>query len=455
MKRNIITSTINWWANSSLLIYFFLLLLSITACKKKSDELTVRQLATDGDISTFFTDTLTIQSSTVLINDSLVTNKPTFLMFGNVQHPDAGLTQSESYFRLIPYKLSSTRVDFTGAVVDSATLYFDYNYAAGDTTLSNTLSVHELTTSLDPNFVYRANTSFVTYNASELASVTIHPKPRSKESIRIPLPVAFGQSLLNTLDDATSDEFADAFNGLMIKGNNVSSVITASRSSTSTDSSVFYRSSYLIVYYKMAGVKRYQTFYFPASVASFNKISSSKVGTLYAGLQNSGDEIAAVSTGNMVVSQAGTGTFIKLKFPTLSQYIPNSDSVIVINKAYLKLNADTTSMPNNPPVISFVLAELSATNELLFRGTLPAVVQSNGRSQTGTGFPVSMNYDKDSGTYTADVTDYVQQLIFGKISSNGIALVPNVNSYFVNYTYTSTVAPNPLRMELYYTIIKQ
>lgn len=455
MKRNIITSTINWWANSSLPIYFFALLLSTTACKKKSDEFTVKQLASDGDISTFYTDTVTIQSSTVFINDSIVTNKPSYLMFGNVQHPDAGLTYSESYFRLIPYKLASSRVDFTGAVVDSATLYLDYNYAVGDTTLSNNLSVHELTTSLDPNFVYRANTSFVTYNNTELASVNFTPKPNSKDSIKIPLPVTFGQSLLNLLDDATSDEFSEAFNGLMIKGNNVANVITASRSSTSTDSSVFYRSSYLIVYYKKNGVKRYQTFSFPSSVASFNKISTDKAGTLYAGLQNSGDEIAAVSTGNMVVSQAGTGTFVKLKFPTLSQYVPNSDSVMVINKAYLRLNADTTSMSHNPPVVTFVLSELSATNELMYRGISPAVVQGNGASQSGTGYAVYMNYNKSKGMYTADITDYVQQLIFGNITSNGIALVPNVNSYFVNYTYTSTVAPNPVRLELYYTIIKQ
>ncbi|MFN8416824.1 MAG: hypothetical protein U0U66_10895 [Cytophagaceae bacterium] len=454
MKRNTITSIINWWANS-LPIYFFILLLSTTACKKKSDEFTVKQLATDGDISTFFTDTLTVQASTVFINDSLVTNKPSYLMFGNVQHPDAGVTQSEAYFRLTPYGLSSTRVDFTGAVVDSATLYFDYSYTVGDTTLSNTLSVHELTTALDPNFAYRANTSFVTYNSSALGTTTFTPKPNSKDSIRIALPVSFGQSLLNTLDDATSDEFVESFNGLMIKGNTNASVITANRSIIQRNDSVFYNSSLLIVYYKMAGVRKRQVFYFPSSSASFNKISSDKSGTLFAGLQNSGDELASVSTGNMVLSQAGTGTFIKLKFPTLPSLAPRSDSVIVINKAYLRMDADTTSMPNNPPVISFVLAELSATNELTFRGTLPAVVQINNYSQTGTGYAAYMNYDKTTGMYTGDITDYIQKLIFGDITSNGIALVPNVNSYFVNYTYASTLTPKPVRLELYYTIIKQ
>jgi hypothetical protein len=176
---------------------------------------------------------------------------------------------------------------------------------------------------------------------------------------------------------------------------------------------------------------------------------------LFAGLQNSGDELPAASTANMVLAQAGTGTFIKVKFPNLSKLSPNPDSVIVVNKAYLRLTADTTSMPNNPPVLTFVLSELTANNELMFRNALPALVQYNGYSQTGTGYPVYMNYDKTLGMYSVDITDYVQNLMFGTITSEGIALVPNVNSYFVNYTYSSTVKPRKVGLELYYTVIKQ
>lgn len=457
MRKNIITSITNWWANSSLVIkvLFCFSVLSIQACKKEAKEFNLQQLPGDGSIYTKFTDTAVVISSTLLLDDSIITNQPTFFTFGQVNHSAGGTTQAAAYLRLIPRALAASRVDFTGALVDSIKLIFDYNYVVGDTMLDNTLSVHELTTALDPNFQYRANTDFVTFNTTPVGTVTFKPRPKSKDVIRFTLTNTFGQTLLSALDDATSDEFQSNFNGIMIQGTNIASVITANRSSSSSDNTVFAQSSYLQVWFKQSGVSKTQVFYFPAGLTSFNKIQSDKSATLFSGLLNKGDEVSSAMTGNYVLAQSGTGTFIKLTFPSLNQWKSNVDSVIVINRAVLRVNADTTDFSNNPPVPTFVLAELLPSNEVKFKSTIPSLVQVSGRPQTGTGYPVSMSYDKSSGSYTAEITDYVQALMFNEISSDGIALIPSVNSFFVNYTYTPTLGPKPVRLEVYYTVVKK
>ncbi len=119
-----------------------------------------------------YSDTITIKSSTVLI-DSIYTGSPNSLLFGNFNHPVLGLAESAFYTQVSHI---DTLFAKSTSVYDSLTLRLAYANYQGDTTKTQTMSVYRLLDSLNRGTDYFANSS-IRNDATLLGRHTFAPRP--------------------------------------------------------------------------------------------------------------------------------------------------------------------------------------------------------------------------------------------------------------------------------------
>ncbi|MFZ9160561.1 MAG: DUF4270 family protein, partial [Aquirufa sp.] len=119
-----------------------------------------------------YTDTITVKSSSVLI-DSIYTGSPSTMLVGNYNHPVLGLAESAVFTQV-----SSIDTLFAKAtsVYDSLTLRLAYSGYQGDTTKTQTLSVYRLLDSLNRGTDYFAN-STIRSDVAILGRHTFAPRP--------------------------------------------------------------------------------------------------------------------------------------------------------------------------------------------------------------------------------------------------------------------------------------
>lgn len=451
MKKNITTFTTNWWANLIPAVAFGLIFL--TSCKR-DQEFDLAQKSSSSGIGVIYTDTITVETSTILNNDSLVTNRPTRLLFGAYSDVETGVTNAETFFRLYP---KVDNVDYTGATVDSAFLYIDYDYAYGDTMQTQTVSAHELTSQIVEDVTYTSNNNTVTIDATEAGNASFAARPNVlNHLIKIELTNTFATDLLNKADDKNSVDFQTAFYGLVLKANgNSGSVI----SGMPTIMGNITTQTKLVVYYKINGTNASSDFIVYVGAPSYNKFSVDRSATALAGLINKGDEIPSSLTNNQTYIQNGVGLFTKINFPYLNDFSKYKDSAVIINKANLIIYSKSGSINGYPLVPQCQLYELNTNNTFALRNSEYAKVQATGAPQSGVGYDVYSNNLEviNNGKYVFDITSYIQALIYKKITTNGIALYPTNNSSLVNRSVLNSQqssSTDKIQLQIYYTLLK-
>jgi hypothetical protein len=105
------------------------------------------------------------------------------------------------------------------------------------------------------------------------------------------------------------------------------------------------------------------------------------------------------------------------------------------------------------------LIELNTDNSFLVRNGIYAAVQATGAPQDGTGFAVNTDDSKvlNDGYYEVDITSYIQALIYKKLNTNGVALYPSNNSYYVNRSVLNSQKSSEtdkIQLQIYYTLLK-
>lgn len=453
MKRNTIIFTINWWAKRSSPAFLLLSLTVLISCRKQGD-FDIGSKAQDSNIGVQFTDTLTLNNSTLLLNDSIVSARADYLSFGGYNDPDQfGKIYNEAYFSLA---LAYPNADYSGVIVDSANLYMYYTAAYGDTLSSQDLEVHRITTQLDASVPYETTSNFVTYSPNVIGERTgFQARPATSPTVRIPLTNAFASTLLNFANNKSNVDFQNLFYGLVIKpkNNSVASAITASYSDSPTRTR-------LTVYYKRGQVRDSTIFSIQRSPSSFNRVIADRSGTNLSALVSNGNKIDEATTNNRCYFQSGTGIATKIEIPNLKSLITeNGAGSIVVNKAILVIPIDENTNLGKFRQEKYIrLLQLNPDNTYKYatNGQL-AYIQSSGSSQLGTSFSsLGAALTPADTEYRVEVTSYVQSLLTNQLQNDGFIITPLYNSYLSGRTvvYSSKATEKKMRLELYYTKVK-
>ena len=430
------------------------LALAFASCKK-SPETIGNGLISDSDyISIAQTDTLTMVCHSFL--DSIGTKNVSSGLLGSMNDPVFGLTQAGICSQ---FRFSAAGQMFGDApVVDSIVLQLYLSSYYGDTTQTQTVHVYSLTDTLSADENYYSNTEVAIGDVDYANGYQFQPRPRTKlhvvgtdtvgqPIIRIPLSNTLGEFLI-TLDSTAYKEpklFKQYFPGLCLRcdavtGNGNISYINLTNNSFTL----------LQLYYHNAATpekaKRYD-YYVTSADTYFNQFIHDYT-LADAEFRNQVLEGDTALGRQRLYLQTMGGVRAKIVFPTLTHWADtlSEGSHIIINEAKLIVPAASvdTAVYTAPSTLSLVYFKEDGTSSIL-----PDYYE--GTSYYGGSYSTTHNYAMFR------ITEYLQDLLMGKLVDHGLSLGINGGSYnaqrlVINGPETEA---NPLRVAITYSIVNE
>lgn len=333
----------------------------------------------DGGLQTVYVDTFSVTSSTILI-DSLPTSGNGVLLIGNYQDSFLGKVSASTYFQ-IGYQ--SAFAPDQNSTFDSIGLILPYSkYSYGDSTKSQTISVHQMTSlprlrtpppfRTDENVSYFVaasqaslyNASSVSFNPTPITSVNIKFFPH-RDSLYIPFPKAFGQNWFNIAQtDAAQSKsgyftnsstfLTEFFNGIHVTSDGSSNASIAGFRTTKAKVRIYYK--------KLFNDELKQTYFdlpLGSTAFQFNSIIGDRSGTVLSTLGRR-QSISSLATGNSTFIQSGIGLATKIEFPSLKAFFTNKNYILV--DAALEITPIQNTYPTStkaPGTLAIYLADNS------------------------------------------------------------------------------------------------
>lgn len=419
----------------------------IVACEKPN-ELGVELQDQDDLINLSLTDTISIESKSVLLNN-IESYGLSILLAGSYDDTEIGHeVVTSSYFQ---YRTSEDNPDFgSNPVCDSIKLILDYTgYYYGDTTVSQTYHVYQLTEEMSEDSSYKT-TSNVTFDASEIGSVSSPVYPQSVDTFTIELDNTFGQELLDNAGNYTPSDFATVYKGLKIEAGNGSTgaVVGFDLSSSNTRVELYYHNDDDTTSYD---------FDMSNSYPCFNKVSATYT-TALSGLTNTGDSVVTANTNNVGFIQAGTGLVTKLTFPHLDKFSEIANE-ITINRAEIILSGvdGTFNGDHDEPPLFIQAYKTDKSNEILLDEDDNGELIENFSFLVGESSTSQFTLDEDNHQYKLNITSYFQDLVNGNETNSGMIIIPAfVNatrvSRFLYYDQENVSKPEEaLKIRVYFT----
>jgi hypothetical protein len=407
-----------------------------------------------------YTDTLKVESATVLVDSIQTGGSGTFLV-GSYQHPELGTFQSSIFAQI---SNADTLTSKSTSVMDSVRMHLVYSGYQGDTLQAQTLSIYKLKDSLSLSGTYFTNSS-LPYEASPVATHTFKPRvirARSAngdslklDTLSFRMSAALGNELIKNYGDKTlsggGKTFRAAFPGLYIKST------SASKAALLAFSPSYSR---MTLYWHNPGdtTKYYLNYYFSLSnalsaevQARFNKFQTTRTGAL-AALVKPGDVIASTKTNNTSYVQSGSGIVTRLKLPTLLNLKGNNN--VAVNKAELILSGiDGLDLNNTLGQLTLIQADGNNKPIRNVYGLGYVITEGGSGIQTA-------NYNAAFNTYTFNITTELQSILAGRKSNLGYLVTPALTSTSTGLTKMVSesarfVPLNALKAKLrvYYTYI--
>lgn len=384
-------------------------------------------------VGVFYTDTLTINRSTILF-DSVRTNKAAALLVGRYTDPVFGPVTASAYTQLSLGSQfivqDSLKVDIPASQIvhDSTFLFLQYTYApvyGGDTLQTHEVAVHRLTEDLSRTKNYNYNSS-IGYSTQPLGKLAFKPTPGTSAYVKIPIDAAFGKEIVAVAnkDAGKADSiFQQSVKGIaLIPGTANPSVLNfGAMGSSSAYTTV------LQVYYHIQGKTTVlsQTLMVSGAQGRFNRIVPNRAGTLLSGLK-AGQATSSTATKGQTFVQPGTGVTTKIQIPGLDDLKKRR---VAINRADLVITpvAAPSAQLDLPPYL--VLAEAGAQNQLLrYPSTdliqfAPIGTAVFNRSISSWYYPQVRSYNTRNKSYTFDMTAYFQTIMSGLTPNNGLLMM--------------------------------
>ncbi|MBN1145527.1 MAG: DUF4270 family protein [Bacteroidales bacterium] len=255
---------------------FSVLLLLLFSCSKEEMSFEIGNRYLDSKTNIRFFDTLTIHSSTVMM-DSIQTSglDVPAVVVGSYYDPEFGRISANGYFRV---SLPSVKNLPRGAVYDSIKLFLVYNdYYAGDTLKDMTINVHRLKDKINADeyssqFLY--NKSSLGFYPEIMGSLTFKPRPLKTDTVWIGLSNEFGQELFNLLEDKEiqvedNANFLNYLKGFRLSANNTDEAIIGFKYPAENTSSGDAKNPALRLYYHYTQFE-YKNAYLDFNIGTFD-----------------------------------------------------------------------------------------------------------------------------------------------------------------------------------------
>lgn len=452
-------STQNWRLHNglfaSLILSFFI---TLTACEDPQE---IGSEVFAQDIGVLFTDTLTVDASTVLL-DSILTSSTSSLLVGRTIDPSLGLIETNSYFHIVPFDTLYSTVDTAGkknvkwirypSKVDSIRFFLPYNFYQGDTNQRQTIKLIQLADNalLDVDKQYYSNSDALALSTKTIGQVQnakIRPIRNSNiisgtgkyDTLRMPITDPSFISFIASQRDPKKDlatvgtEFRKTTRGFALTSESIKNAAIVGFDPIYALMRVYYNYKYTYTLRNKANTADSITatvdttkFNFlqvydreiatPKNVR-FNKITTARAGAL-AKLVKVTDALPAKQANGEVYIENVSGLVMKVQFPTLAKLKAQAD--IAINKAELVLEPNVS--PNNFALPSDLLLVESTKNNRLLRTTTDAT----GSLRVVTGEGSSAAYQNRTNNFTFNVTSSLQNILSGRNPSNGWIITPTV-----------------------------
>lgn len=389
------------------------------SCSKTTETIGNGLLSDSDHIGVAFTDTLHIACHAQLI-DSMPTKGISTVLLGSMMDPVMGLTNASVITQL---HLSSTNHFFgDDPIIDSVVLQLSLTGYYGDTTTWQTVHVYALADTLSSSESYYQFSNIEVSGIDMANGFQFRPHPRTKNTvvgndtltqavIRIPLSNSFGEQLAeaDTTVFSSTENFKEYFHGLKICFESVAQdgaiCYINPTSNTVTQLQVYYRET------PDANPMRYY-FYITSEDVYFNQY-------LHDYTLGSNDFVQQVIQGQTEMGQQQLylqsmgGVRCVLSFTDILEWaeqLKKEGSHLIINEAKLILpfggsESDTLLAP--PTSLALLSIKDDGTTSLL-----PDYLE-------GTSF-YGGSYSSDKKNVTFRISEYLQSLILGSATSQGI-----------------------------------
>ncbi|MFD1144913.1 DUF4270 family protein [Larkinella insperata] len=426
MLTNITTFTRNWRANQnpvrlSILAGLVSLVVGLVACEEPKDI----GLPPVTAIGVLYTDTLTVQTSTVQL-DSVVTSRNERQLVGQYNDPVFGKVTAKTFGQL---QVQGGTFKTEGEVIyDSLRAGVGYDlssYLYGDTTKVQELFFHRLTEDMDSTRQYVSSES-IAYTAQPLGKMDVKPTAVGTASVikTARLSDALGRELLEKSKGAgfTQADFQQFFKGIaLVPGANNTTVFGFSPQYVQ-----------LQLFYHKSGdtVSTGKVFYTTTARQLFSQIKVDRSATKLAGLSVT-KPLPSSATDGEVFFQSATGLTTKVQFPTLEN-LKKETGRVAINRAELQFFVKGSS-PGGPVPSLLTLAQtdnnnrILRTNEASTGSQLFHLLQVRERTfQTVARwyYPQVKAYNSRLKNYAFDVTTHLQASLVGFQPNNALVLMP-------------------------------
>ena len=310
------------------LVRFIILLLAGLPAACISDDTGIGENFLDSSIRTIVTDTCSVSVSTVSI-DSVVTSGHDMVLSGRYNDTTFGKTVCVPY---IPFTVpSSYNFPDQEIIFDSINFEMVLNGSwFGDTVSYQEFNINllEEVITLPDNGKYYS-TWAVPYVQEPMMSFSFRPRPLSRDTISVRLPDHFGADLLERIISQDEDvlgsqeRFMNYLKGVAITTAPDNSVVLGM---TVGDSSMVMK-----LHYHYTALERTEgtITVTPYSDRCFYGVETDRDGTPFSGL--SGKILSSGETENLVLIQALNGSYVKIEFPYLNNFLESGDFCFITN----------------------------------------------------------------------------------------------------------------------------
>jgi hypothetical protein len=444
-SNSFLTFIPNWQPLKISIIFLFLGI--TTSCEDPATDIGADLLQSGDVISTNFTDSLTIKTSTVLM-DSVITSATDKLLVGRYTDPVFGAITAKTFFQIANVDSLKTNEN---TVLDSVVLNLGYKYFIGDTLMPQSFTVHRvlekigqntgsltkrLLESLESKNTY-FNTDKLKYDPMPLGSTgTFKARPIVKKrladnlldsmrTLKVKLNDTFGKELMSLSGKPAGSglvNFKEYFKGMvLVPGANENAAILGFEPNN-TPASVKIKPSFIGLYYHTKDKKdTLRTFFFVSFTSNeafnnrFNNLEFNRNSSVVANLKKPNDFIEAVGQNKEAYVQSSAGIATKIEFPSLKNLSKNGN--IAINKVELFLKPTNLIEGTFPTIGLNLILPNPKNNKIPFRtatGDLSALPAEN------TATAQLAIYNATRQEYSFNITSYVQQVLLGNIENNGL-----------------------------------
>lgn len=443
---------------------FLLIILGLSACEEPKD--IGFNLIPQNEVGVFFSDTFSVETSTVLL-DTFSTKNTLNLLIGRYDDPALGIVQANTYFETIPANDSLVLIEHPDRepIYDSLVLSLNLVYRYANTSSNQTFTVHRLTQRIDSEVNY-TNRSSLSFDTNPLATFTGSGEDiveNGGNRVDLKLDDTFGQALFDLANTGVPlENFRESFNGLTLQAEASDDAGILGFTTISTSS--------LILYYTAPEPKddgsgdtliNRQLQLFISNGERFNQISNDFSGTELDGLLPLTTRPSHLSNGLTFV-QSGTGIVTKLEFPTLNNLREQGE--VAINQAELLIYTQDNSTDGYDPSSQLIAYQTDVNNNILLDdngiarvirkedGTFPMLFESREQSYRGVfSLPIQDIFSGSAAGNAILISSLPSSPTFGRLSELGISTSPSVNRVVINNQANDAYR---VKLRLFYTVFK-